>query len=374
MKALFLCGSLEVGKDGVGDYSRRLATKLTHNGHQTWVMALNDQYIKEQIEEDQSDDGVSVKVLRLSHQLPLAHKIAFAHQWIQKIGPDWISLQYVPYAFHPQGLPFFWIRQFKSLDSNARWHIMMHELWIGSEKQDSLKEKLIGVLQRYTVKKTINSVNPAAITTSIPYYHTLLQSIGRVASILPVFSNVPLGNKANTYLYNQLPIEVQDNRSNWYITALFGSVHPFIGIEANIETLRLKAQAENKKLLITHVGRASSISTFFEQAKAQASCEYLVFGEQEAMDIASFFQHIDFGLSTYNDVLLSKSGSVAAMLYNQLPVILLKESSAPLEDQPAYTRFVDNIPTLRGFCNQDKHWSELYSIENAASFYQNLFK
>ncbi len=106
------------------------------------------------------------------------------------------------------------------------------------------------------IKSTINSLNPVTVTTSTAHYKSLLQGLGHQAGILPIFSNLPQGSIGNTNLYAQLPAEVLNDRNRWYITALFGSIHPFVGIESNLIALKKKAQADNKKLLITHVGRS----------------------------------------------------------------------------------------------------------------------
>jgi hypothetical protein len=42
MKILFLTGSLEPGKDGVGDYTRLLANECGERGHEVFLLGLND--------------------------------------------------------------------------------------------------------------------------------------------------------------------------------------------------------------------------------------------------------------------------------------------------------------------------------------------
>jgi hypothetical protein len=371
MRILFLCGSMEPGKDGVGDYCRRLAAELIRNEHSAWIVALNDHHVHKQIEEDQLDKEVKVRVLRLDRETAITNRISSVHNWIQQIKPDWISLQYVPYAFHAKGLPLLWMKHFKRISNACKWHIMFHELWIGSMNDDSMKEKFIGLMQRFIIKRTINISHPLAVTTSITYYQARLKELGQQASILPVFSNLTQGNNNNTNLYTQLPMKVQQNRNEWYIAALFGATHPFFGIEANIAALEQKALAENKKLLLTHIGRSNTILAFFQQIKKVVSCDYHIFGECLAEDIASFFHQIDFGLSTYNNEFLGKSGSIASMLYNGLPVVLLKDCNTHSEYH--YAQFVHDIPELSAFCNQHKDWNKLYSVENASAFYSSLF-
>lgn len=45
MKLLFLCTSLEPGRDGVGDYVRLLAEACIEAGHECRLLALNDEHL-----------------------------------------------------------------------------------------------------------------------------------------------------------------------------------------------------------------------------------------------------------------------------------------------------------------------------------------
>jgi hypothetical protein len=45
LKILFLCGSLEPGRDGVGDCVKNVAGELRIQGHQAAAIALNDGFI-----------------------------------------------------------------------------------------------------------------------------------------------------------------------------------------------------------------------------------------------------------------------------------------------------------------------------------------
>ena len=45
MKIVFICGSAQPGKDGVGDYVRLLALSLLKMGHQAAIVAYNDKFV-----------------------------------------------------------------------------------------------------------------------------------------------------------------------------------------------------------------------------------------------------------------------------------------------------------------------------------------
>ena len=46
MKIIFLTGSLEKGRTGVGDYTRLLVSECKRLGHEVQTIALNDLFIK----------------------------------------------------------------------------------------------------------------------------------------------------------------------------------------------------------------------------------------------------------------------------------------------------------------------------------------
>ena len=50
MKIMFICGSLEPGKDGVGDYTRRLCAHLKKHHIEVGILAYNDKFINSELE------------------------------------------------------------------------------------------------------------------------------------------------------------------------------------------------------------------------------------------------------------------------------------------------------------------------------------
>ena len=60
MKIIFLCGSLEPGRDGVGDYVLLLSGELVRQGHQASIIALNDVYLQEEYFGYKETNGISL--------------------------------------------------------------------------------------------------------------------------------------------------------------------------------------------------------------------------------------------------------------------------------------------------------------------------
>ena len=106
MKIVFICSCLEPGRDGVGDYTGRLAAELIRVGHEVSLLALNDRFANAILSGDQERDGIKIPVLRLPSTLSDQDKTVHATNWINSVNPDLLSLQFVPFGFNPKGLPF----------------------------------------------------------------------------------------------------------------------------------------------------------------------------------------------------------------------------------------------------------------------------
>ena len=126
MKILFLCGSAEPGKDGVGDYTRRLCGELIRIGHQAQILSLFDKHSDTFISQIQVIENTDVLVNRIPIKLPYSKRLSFTNEIIQKFTPDWISLQYVPHSFNLKGLPFWLISFLKKVNIKHKWHVMFH--------------------------------------------------------------------------------------------------------------------------------------------------------------------------------------------------------------------------------------------------------
>src|SRR4030081_3934353 len=105
MKIVFICGGLEPGRDGIGDYTHQLATELIKKGHTVSAIALNDKYVKILKKEERLTNHDFI-ALRLPSNWKSAQRYKYAKDWIDSFDPEWLSLQFGPYSFNKKGLPF----------------------------------------------------------------------------------------------------------------------------------------------------------------------------------------------------------------------------------------------------------------------------
>ena len=342
MKVCLVCSCLEPGRHGIGDYTRKLAEELWQRGMQISIIALADPYISYAMNGEENKQ-IEIPVLRLPANWSVEKRVGKAKPWLDKLDPDWISFQSCLFSFSSQGLPLNLRSLLNQISGNRLWHIMFHELWLGESENDPIKHKILGILQKRLVKRLVLDLKPKKVFTSNKFYQKCLDKIDVKASIVPLFSNIPVGNSRGSTLFNRLPGKILANRENYLIASFFGSMYFSEELITKVLKLNNLVRQENMKLLITHLGREERVKENFEYWHSELGVDTYCLGECDVQEIADYFQHVDLGLSTYPKILFEKSGSIAAMKNNDLPVILLRES---FEEDPRIFRWIKEIDEI----------------------------
>lgn len=329
MRITFICGSLNPGQDGVGDYTRRLADQLALDGHDCLLIAINDSV-------DAKESTGRTQVIRFKQLLSSPEKRHQALQLIAQWETEWISLQFVCFSFHPKGFirrltPF--IQQ--SLGT-AKLHIMFHELWVGEQPSLPLKHKVMGLIQRLQMLKALKTWQASAIHTSNELYKFILKQHGYNATILPLFGNIPIQpqNKANT-VSNLLPRQRT-------LLFPFSQRHDW-NVNETMQYFGKLAKATGVRLRLIQAGQLRTGDKHWnyiqEFCKAQ-DWECVQLGPQSEAHISKLMFEADIGVSSAHIALAGKSGAVAAMQEHGLPVIctikapisnLFKPDLSPIE-------------------------------------------
>ena len=334
MKLLFVCTSLEPGRDGVGDYVRLLAEACMDAGHDCRLMALNDQHVSRSGSELQRGQTQPLHCTRLSSTEPWHERLASAQSLVHEFNPDWISWQIVPYGFHPKGLVPPELCAFSILGRNRFVHVMLHELWIGLSRGEPLKSLAWRSLQRRRLLQFLRALGPSLIHTSNFTYQTVLAREGCASHILPLFGNVPVGE-----IVPAIP-----SKQEW-VGGIFGTVHPQFTIVPCFDVLSAGAKASGRRLRILGIGRLGKhgedmFARLNEQYHGQL--EAVVVGEKAPAEISRLLQTLDFGIATHPWALVGKSGAVAAMLDHGLPVIVPRDDWA-LRARPIIVPPIDKL-------------------------------
>ncbi|MFN8416211.1 MAG: hypothetical protein U0U66_07765 [Cytophagaceae bacterium] len=313
MKLLFLCSSLEPGKDGVGDYTRRLAIEMQSKGYKVMLIAINDKFVLDIPNEVEIQylNEEKVEVWRYPSGT-IKKNIQFILSKIESYNPEIASLQFVIYGYHPKGLPFYLPKALQQLLCNYKVHIMFHELWVGMNREASLKHKIYGRLQKKIVTQLLFKINPSIITTNTGVYQWQLKKMGWDASILPLMSNIKNYN-------------IGERIKNEYNIVLFGGLHRSNRISKFIEETIIYAKESNLKLKYIFIGRNGLELKDWLYYMERYKMNFEVLGLKSEREISLILNTSHVGVVTTPKNLKDKSGVCKAYEVHNLKIVYIGE-------------------------------------------------
>jgi hypothetical protein len=326
LKILFVCTCLEPGMDGVGDYTRRLASELSSRGHLCYVLALADPRVAAITRDDDS--------IRLPAALSWGDRIREAQHFRDEIVPDWISWQFVPYGYDPRGICLGLDRRLEEIAEGFPNHIMFHETWIGEAGHYSLKHKLLGKWQKMVFRGLLRRLKPRVVHTHTPLYQCWLGRLNCPALLLPLFGNIPLSPHPRPEWLTEKWLGFDlTARANWWIFLIFGSIHPEWDADDFLDRTSAAARQAGKKCAFISIGRqgpAGEQKWRSLEERGENVWTLLNLGPLPEEDISQALFAADFGVSAVPPEYLFKSGTAAAMIEHGLEFIVTR----PVGDYP----------------------------------------
>lgn len=358
-KIVFICSCIEPGKDGVGDYVYRLACELRKADIKILILALHDRFITDEYKES---DFNGISICRMPQGFSWAAKTLIGRNLIQNFAPCIISFQLVPFAFNPYGILRKEYQFFLQLAKGYKSHIMFHELWIGDSVGSSFKDFILGFLERRYILQFIRKLKPEVIHTSCGLFVFLLKNKSVESVKLPVFSNIPK-ELANDYSDQLLYINSKVkhfNKKDYWIFTFFGTIHPEWKSEKVMNEIARLALIYKKKILITSIGKTNE--TIWDRLRISYSekFEFVRIGEKSSKEISRFLQVVDFALTSYPDILIEKSGSVAALIIHKIPVVYSRDEL----EIPNFNIKNDMHPLIINISNFESVLKDLLQIKN----------
>lgn len=312
LRLLFVCGSLEPGRDGVGDYSRRLVEALLARGHEVRLVATHDKQATTATTEKQPAGDYTVATLRIPYATPTSERQRLLQGEVDTFAPDWLSLQYVPHGFNKYGLPFDLLLVLGRLRSTARRHVMFHELWITPGSRFSLKEQLIHWAEQGAVYWLVGSgFGPRVVHTHLPTYRDWLVRKGADVRPLPLFANIAphgAGEAAGT----PGPFRV----------AFFSQLATPPAVCTFLQQLADHLRDTDRRLIIELLGgnRERAAATVTALGAILPTAEIHARGFLDAPEVSAYLDRADLGVTPVARHEIGKSGTVAAFLSHHLPV------------------------------------------------------
>lgn len=308
MKILFICGSLQPGEDGVGDYTRKIAGEMIRRGQDINIISLYDKNCGEVKQYFQYDEKTQIPVLRIPIRLKYVNRYLLVKEFIHLNKPDWLSLQFVPYSFHPKGLPLGLIKKLNGIGKGNKWHIMLHELYV---EPSDFKSWVLSKAQSIIIYSLVNVLKPILINTHLPVYRDRLLKLGIIANPLPIFSNI-------TNVKSLI-----DKEENLFTIAFFSQFKVRDSVIFFLKEISKEVLREGLELKILLIGGNSN--AMIELRDALESIEDFkqnisYTGKLNESDLSKTIQKCDLGMSPVPRHLIGKSGSIAAFLVNGVPV------------------------------------------------------
>ena len=322
MKIFFICGSLEPGRDGVGDYTRRLAGACVTRGHTVTVLALHDLHI-----ERASDvAGDQLRLIRLPAAAPWPDRLADVNRHLSRLAPDWVSWQVVAQGLHPRGfLPAALLQQAQALRGPC-CHVMLHELWLGLEAGAGWRARALGWLQRRGVLCLLEQLEPDCLHTSNPSYQEALRREGFGAGLLDLFGNVPV---AGTVGPDESPwdhwLPVAPTTTDLLVAVTFGTLHRQWHPAQTVDWLRATARRLGRTPVLLALGRTGAPAAAILDVFRQSGVLVGVTGELPEASVSRLLAAADLGIAPHPWALIGKSGAAAAMLDHGLPVLVPRD-------------------------------------------------
>lgn len=335
MKIAFLCSSLEPGRDGVGDYARQLAAACAARGHTCLLVSLRDPHLAATAE--------TAGELRLASSEPLGDRVAQLERTLAAFSPDQVSWQFVSYGYHPKGLIGTEARAFARCLAPRRPHVLLHELWIGIDRHEPWRNRLIGALQRRGLLGWLSTLQPSAVATSNATYGAVLARDGIAATVLPLFGNIPLVTADAAVLARHLPA---GPRPTWLVAVSFGTLHPQWRPHATAEFLTALARRLGRSPVLVAVGRTGTHGADILDQLREHGLPAVATGELPPAEISRVFQAADLGLAPHPWALIGKSGAAAALLDHGLPVLVPRDDWTPRFALPPAAPETDRLARL----------------------------
>ena len=334
MRITFITAALS--NDGVGDYTRLLADSCQRMGHECQIVSICDHESHSQVA---SDEGVQIN--RFQGKAFSASKLNDIRQVFANFQPDWVSLQFVPYAFENRGILRTFPRHLEKILPDGKRHIMLHEIWSGVDRLSPIKIRLLGALQKRSIKKMLELLKPSSIHTNNTYYKALLERQSFKVDVLPLFGNIPNSLwEPDVARREFIEPYIAPTDTPLIHIGIFGSIHREWNPEPFLSSISEYATHSGKHILFASVGRIGAAGELIWEAMQQRHPEitFIRHGEASAQSISGLLQSLDFGIATSPMHIIEKSGSVKAMQEHGLPVIVTRLNEADSDTPEAYTQ------------------------------------
>lgn len=310
---LILTANGEFGKCGIGDYTRLWAKELHRQGDDITVIAFHDK--------DFSGEGSSidteVEFIRWGHDISWKEKTQRLSAFLNMNPVDAISIQYSAFGFHPKGIALEFLSLCHSIQKTGiPIHVMMHELWLGLFSHYPLKHRILGIIQKLVILRTLRAFKGCFLTTQSKLYQKELKKAGLEAKLLPLFSNFQCSCKSKTSIKS---IDLAETVT----FCQFGNFYEERGREI-LEQFISKALKKGISIKVISLGRINDYTRDafkLMMGLSDTGLEIEILEEVDEKTISEVMAESHIAINQTPLPFVDKSGVLALYGHHQMPVI-----------------------------------------------------
>lgn len=254
---------------------------------------------------------------------------------------------------------------------------MLHELWCGMNIKAPLKERILGYLQKSTLKIIMQDLKPLSVFTNLLSYQKYLNGVNINPLVVPNFGNIRVNENFSDSQYIDFLRELEINEiadSSMHIKiGFFGTIYQLDGIEELIANFLKYAEIQNKKLVLLIIGdgRGPDIKSIIDSK----DIIFVKTGRLSEFLLDNVLKLVDAGIMTSTSDGLDKSGSAIAFLERSIPVVVAATDKSYEERMKLNGLFqINQIEDAAFVIEKGKLFTPMNRLENAVSVYVNCFK
>ncbi|BAU55375.1 hypothetical protein MgSA37_03559 [Mucilaginibacter gotjawali] len=213
---------------------------------------------------------------------------------------------------------------------------MFHELWVGMDKESSIKHTYWGALQKMLINSLIRKLNPVFIHTQTQVYKAQLIAMGYKPELLPLFSNIKRDGKLTGTKSSGDVLKI----------IVFGIIQERCFIKEFANDAAEYSIKNKRPISILFAGRLGARIVEWKSVIETSGLTIEIIGEQTAETISMLLSGADFGLSSTPLAQMEKSGAFAAMREHDLPVICIARQWTPRNVRFEPPHGVFNYPAM----------------------------
>lgn len=314
---------------GVSDYTRLLAEECSRRGHECLRMSLKRRFDPTEVYSLPIRDRAGIRY-HFPEPLNPIDRASEARLMLEGFRPDWVSLQFVSYAYHPKGLVLGKIPSLAFILRGFRLQIFFHELWLGAELGAGLKNRFLGLIQKNAILLLLRVLRPAMIQTHAGAYAGLLRKNGFKVEQLPMWGTIPPvaegGEPRFFELLSKAGLSISpESRKGYWLFGMFGNLHSHWPSEPLFRLIAEAGRRHGRIPVILLGGRVPPPGEAYWKRLASQYEQTLVLrrvGELPPTDASVFLRNLDFGISSTPREIIEKSSATIGMLEHGIPVIV----------------------------------------------------